>query len=109
MKILCLGRKGDSRSAVLAWILKQLGHDAIAVGMRCMGKDTRIMLLDWADLILLLHEKCGEGVAQEYWGKLKVWPIGKDVYFKPPDQALIDILEVHMRRDGLWPQDNSVS
>lgn len=103
MKILCLGRKGDSRSVALAWLLKQLGHDAIAVGMRCMGRDTRKMMLDWAEMIILLHEKCGEGVPQEYWSKLKMWPIERDVWFKQPDKDLIDILRTHMKRDGLWP------
>lgn len=101
MKILCLGRKGDSRSVCLAWMLKQLGHDAVAVGMRCMGKDTREMMLKWADVIVLLHEKCGEGVAEEYWPKLKIWPIGRDTYFRGFDPVLIDILQIHMRRDGL--------
>lgn len=105
MKVLCLGRKGDSRSACLAWMLKQLGHDAIAVGMRCMGKDTRIMMLDWADIIVLLHEKCGEGVAREYWGKLKMWPIDKDIWFKGFDPGLVEILKTHMKRDGLWPEN----
>ena len=103
-KILCLGRKGDSRSVALAWMLKQIGHDAIAVGMRCMGKDTREMMLKWADMIILLHEKCGEGVAQEYWSKLKMWPIERDIYFKGFDEGLLKILETHMRRDGLWPE-----
>ena len=102
MKILCLGRKGNSRSAALAWLLKQRGHDAIAVGMRCMGRDTREMMLDWAEVVILLHEKCQEGVPREYWHKLKVWPIGRDVYFQGFNNVLLELLEIHLKREGLW-------
>jgi hypothetical protein len=101
MKILCLGRKGDSRSVALAWLLKLKGHDAIAVGMRCMGRDTRKMMLDWADKIILLHQKCQEGVPSKYWDKLTIWPIGRDVYFKEPDKRLVDVLNILIKRDKL--------
>jgi len=101
MKILCLGRKGNSRSVALAYLLKQRGHDAIAVGMRHMGKDTRKMMLAWADLIILLHQKCGEGVPQEYWHKLKMFPVGRDVYFQGFSEALIGLLEIHLKREKL--------
>ncbi len=101
MKILCLGRKGDVRSVALAWLLKHRGHDAIAVGMRCMKKDTRKMMLDWADLIILLHEKCQEGVPEEYWGKLKIWQVGRaDQYFKGFNKRLIKLLETYLKREG---------
>ena len=102
MKILCLGRKGDSRSVTLAWLLKRRGHDAIAAGMRCMGKDTRMMMLNWADLIILLHQKCQEGIPQDYWHKLKVWPVGRDVYFQGFNEALIHLLKIHMKRENLY-------
>ena len=102
MKILCVGRKGDSRSVALAWLLKQRKHDAIAVGMRCMRKDTRKMMLDWADQIILLHQKCQEGISSDYWSKLKVWPLGRDIYFQEPRGDLLGLLEIHMKRDGLW-------
>lgn len=103
MKILCLGRKGDIRSVALAWLLKGTrGHDAIAVGMRHMGKDTRKIMLDWADLIILLHEKCQEGIPEEYWGKLKIWEIGRaDEYFKEFDKHLIEMLAKYIKRENL--------
>lgn len=102
MKILCLGRKGDSRSVCLAWLLKQRGHDAIAVGMRCMGKDTREMMLAWAEMVILLHQKCQEGIDEKYYSKLKVWPVGRDVYFRAFSPALMSLLEIHMKREKLW-------
>jgi hypothetical protein len=99
-RVLCLGRKGDMRSAALAYLLKLRGHDAIAVGMRTMGRDTRKMMLDWADEIVLLHEKCGEGVPREYWPKLRMWEVGRDVYSKRFHDKLIKMLEAHIERDG---------
>jgi len=102
MRILCLGRKGDVRSVALAWLLKGAKHDAIAVGMRCMSKDTRKMMLDWADLIILLHEKCQEGVSEEYWDKLKIWQVGRsDKYFREFDKQLIEILGKYIKREKL--------
>ena len=100
MKILCMGRHGNSRSATLAYLLKRREHDAIAVGMRCMGKDTRKMMLDWADLIILLHQKCQEGVPQDYWSKLKIWQVGRDRYFKP-NPVLVEMLEGYIEREKL--------
>jgi|26BtaG_2_1085354.scaffolds.fasta_scaffold01759_5 hypothetical protein len=101
-KILCLGRKGDVRSAALAWLLKQKGYDAIAVGMRCMGKDTRKMMLDWADLIILLHAKCEEGVAKGYLHKLKSWGVGRwQPYFQGFNEHLINKLNIHIKREKL--------
>lgn len=101
MKILCVGRKGNSRSVVLAYLLKLKGHDAIAVGMRCMGRDTRKMMLDWADLIVVLHEKCQEGIPEEYWGKTRIWEVGPDIYLKGFDENLTYMLETNMKRESL--------
>ena len=101
MKIVCLGRHGNSRSVTLAYLLKKRGHEAIAVGMRCMGRDTRKMLFDWADLIILLHQKCRAGVDQDYWGKTKIWQIGRDVYFREPDQRLVYMLNIYIEREKL--------
>lgn len=101
MKVLCLGRHGNSRSVALAYLLKRKGHDAIAVGMRCMRRDTRKMLLDWANLIVLLHEKCQEGVPDEYWSKLKIWEVGKDTYFKEFDEHLIELLNGYIESEKL--------
>uniref|UniRef100_A0A6H1ZT93 Uncharacterized protein n=1 Tax=viral metagenome TaxID=1070528 RepID=A0A6H1ZT93_9ZZZZ len=89
------------RSAALAYLLKLKGHDAIAVGMRCMGRDTRKMMLDWAEKIIVLHEKCQEGVAQEYWDKLNIWEVGPDVYRKKYHANLIFMLEANIKREGL--------
>lgn len=102
MKILCVGRKGNSRSVALAYLLKQRGHDAIAVGMRCMGRDTRKMMLDWAELIVLLHDKCIEGILPEYHYKLKRLNLGNcDEYFQGFHHDLILLLEAFIKYEKL--------
>jgi len=102
MRILCLGRQGNVRSVALAWLLKGKGHDAIAVGMRRMDRGTRKMLLDWAELIILLHQKCQEGIPSEYWPKLKIWPVGREeAYFQGFHQGLIDLFKTLIERDKL--------
>ena len=86
----------------MAWLLKNKGHDAIAVGMRCMGRDTRKMMLDWAELIILLHEKCQEGIPREYWHKLKIWEVGReDLYFREQNKELTEILNNNIQRENL--------
>lgn len=101
MKILCLGRKGNNRSVILASLLKDRGHDAIAVGMRCMGKDTRKTMLDWADRIILLHNKCGEGVPQEYWQKMRIWEVGSERPLINFDSSLVKLFEDYIKWDNL--------
>ena len=102
MKILCLGRQGNSRSVTLAYLLKNRGHDAIAVGMRRMGKDTRKIMLDWADRIVLLHQKCQEGIPSEYWSKLIIWSVGREkAYWQDFHPGLISLFETLIKRDKL--------
>jgi hypothetical protein len=101
-KILCLGRQGNVRSVTLAYLLKNKGHDAIAVGMRRMGKGTRMMMLDWAEIIILLHQKCQEGVPSKYWPKLRIWPVGREkAYMRDYHQGLVELFEALIKRDKL--------
>ena len=101
MKILCLGRKGNNRSVALAGILKLKGHDAIAVGMRCMGRDTRKMMLDWADKIILLHNKCIEGVPRDYHGKLTKFHVSCVEKMPTFDVAVVSLIEGFVGKEGL--------
>lgn len=101
MKILCIGRKGDNRSVALAWLLKQKGHDAIAVGMRRMGRDTRKMMLNWADLIIVIHAKCCEGVPKEYRHKMKKWTIPYSEAYPATNKDMLELLEALIKRDKL--------
>ena len=101
MKILALGRKGNNRSVALAYLLKLKGHDAIAVGMRCMSRDTRKMMLDWADKIILLHNKCIEGVPRDYYNKLIKFHVNCVEEFPTFREGIIDSLKKFIEREKL--------
>lgn len=101
MKILCLGRKGNNRAVALACLLKLKGHDAIAVGMRCMGRDTRKMMLDWAEKIILLHNKCIEGVPEEYHRKLTNFHVSCEETIPKFDDEMVKWFEAFIEKEGL--------
>lgn len=100
-KILCIGRKGNNRSVALAYLLKLRGHDAIAVGMRCMRRDTRKMMLDWAEKIILLHNKCIEGVPEEYHNKLITYHVGCVEKVPEFDKEMMRWMEAFVEKENL--------
>lgn len=90
MKILCLCHRGNSRSVALAWILKEeRGHEAIASGVDVIGEDTRKMLYDWAEKIILVDKRYEHWIPTEYRKKLWIWDVGRDSYFNGFDKKLI--------------------
>ena len=101
MKILCLGRKGNNRAVALACLLKLKGHDAMSAGMRCMGRDTRKMMLDWADKIILLHNKCIEGVPRDYHDKLIKFHVNCVEEFPTFREGIIDTFKEFIEKEKL--------
>ena len=87
MKILCICERGNSRSPTLGWILKdRMGHDVIAMGIRANSNETKQMLYKWAERIILVDKDFLPEIPQEFHEKVKVWDVGKDIYFIPhPD------------------------
>ncbi len=49
MKFLCICYGGNVRSVALAQVIKEAGHEAIAVGDKYISKDTIALLTTWAD------------------------------------------------------------
>ena len=56
MKFLCICMGGNVRSVALAQKLKEMGHEAIAIGIDYTEKDTLLMLSKWADRIIDVRE-----------------------------------------------------
>ena len=82
MKILCVCQRGNSRSVALAYIFKdRLNQDAIAMGIRTASDETKQMLYDWADSIILVDGKFANEMPIRHIGKTKVWDVGPDRYF----------------------------
>lgn len=89
MKVLCLCQKGNSRSVVLAWLLrKQFGHETLAAGMVAARRETRNMLYQWADRIILVVPRYQHWIPEEYRHKLRVIDAEGDP-FKGHDEALL--------------------
>lgn len=89
MKVLCLCQKGNSRSVVLAWLLRKMfKHETLAAGMVTTSRATRDLLYQWADRIILVVPKYQHWVPQEYMDKLRVIDAGGDPW-KGHDTALM--------------------
>lgn len=91
MKVLCVCQEGNSRSVVLASILKnELAYDALAMGIRKTSEPTKEMLYEWADMIVLVDKTFVPEIPTKYLNKLAVWDVGQDRYFQGFSQDLID-------------------
>ena len=89
MKVLCLCQKGNSRSVVLAWLLrKQFGHETLAAGMVTASRATRKMLYEWADRIILVVPRYQHRIPEECRDKLRVIDAGGDPW-NGHDEALL--------------------
>lgn len=101
MKILCICEGGNSRSATLAFLLKDgLHQDALAMGMGRASDETKNMLYKWADVIILVAGEFKDEIPKEFKSKLKVWDVGHDVYWGGASRRLIDKYKEYMQKDG---------
>lgn len=81
-KILCICERGNSRSVALAYLLKDgLNQDAIAMGIHTAGDDTKEMLYQWAESIILVDKRLEEEIPEQYHHKMVIWDVGPDRYF----------------------------
>lgn len=78
-KILCVCRWGNIRSVALARLLKKEGFDALSCGVNAMREDTKKMLANWADVILIPSEKY-RVYFSEYEKKVFDMEIGEDIW-----------------------------
>lgn len=96
MRVLCLCQKGNSRSVVLAWLLrKRFGHEALPAGMVTTSRKTREMLYQWADRIILVVPRYSHWIPEEHRGKLRVIDAMGDP-FKSHDAALLKRYEAQL-------------
>ena len=102
MKILCLCHRGNSRSVALAWILKDhMGQEAIATGMEIMSEETKKMLFDWAERIILVDKNFLPEIPEKYRDKLKIWDVGPDRFFRGFEQSLLDTYVKYINEEGI--------
>ena len=96
MKILCLCRRGNSRSVTCAYVLKHWHkQDALAAGTRNNQGKTLVMLCKWAETIILTDVTLLDDIPIHFRSKLRIWDVGTDRFFAPPERlrAMADYLE----------------
>ena len=102
MKILCVCSRGNSRSVALAWILKDHLHlDALAMGIDTNSEETKNVLYDWADRIILVDKIFEERIPKEYKTKLKIFDVGGDRFFRGFEPELLQIYINYINKEGL--------
>jgi len=98
MKFVCMCQKGNCRSVVLAYLLKKMGHHAIAIGWKTVEPEIKKQLFEWADQIIVMREYIFRHVEEPYQKKTIVFNVGRDIYFKGHDETLIDMLKKYIKR-----------
>jgi hypothetical protein len=74
---------------VLAWLLRtEFKHETLAAGMVTASRETRKMLYQWADRIVLVVPRYQHRIPEEYRHKLRVIDAEGDP-FKGHDIALL--------------------
>lgn len=99
MKIICLCARGNSRSVACAYVLKEKGHEALAAGMYSTSRATRKMLYEWADIIILHLPSIKHWIPEEYHHKVRVWDVGKDIFFRDFDKGLKQTFENYIKSE----------
>ncbi len=77
MKFACMCAGGNVRSVAMAYALKEKGHDALACGA-INSLETREMIFQWADRILVMHEPLLKHVPSQFSGKVILTDVGPD-------------------------------
>lgn len=103
MKIIIMCQQGNSRSVALAYLLKEMKHEAIAIGMLSTSRKTRKMFYDWADLIILVisEKRYKHWIPEEYHPKVKVWDVGVDRFFRGYDEELLQTFKDYFKKDPI--------
>ena len=100
-KVLCVCEHGNSRSVALAYLLKRAGHDALAMGVTTASPMTADLLANWADVVILTDSQLLPKLSPFVAGKLKIYDVGDDLYFRGFDKGLLALLQAHLERDPL--------
>lgn len=91
-KVLVFCSEGNSRSVGCAYVLKSRPHraDALAAGIRRVSPETKKMLCEWAEIIIIMHDELVPHLPEEYLPKMKLWNVGEDIYARGWKNGLTD-------------------
>ena len=96
----------------MAYVLKHLGHDALAVSHKWNSPETIQMLCKWADKIIPMTTDFREYVPEDFRSKILDADVGIDKWANPlhPElmEACIAIAEHHGLASDGWRKSNKV-
>lgn len=102
-KILTMCAGGHVRSVGLKYLLKyKYGHEALACGQDANSLETRNMLCDWADYIIVVTKDYLPEVPEKYKDKLICYEIGPDRFGYAFNSELLGICDNLIQQHGLF-------
>lgn len=100
--ILCCCEHGNNRSVTIAHILKYVeGFETMTIGLAYHTPETKKMMFEWADVIIVPEEKLLSLIPEEYKSKVKFYNIGEDVYPRPFNKVLYAKAKALMEADKI--------
>lgn len=105
MKVVTVCQGAHVRSVALKYLLTyKYSHEVLACGWESNTPETRNMLFEWADIIVIMQKKFEKYIPEKYRDdgdrrKLYCYDVGEDRYGNPfhPElqQMLIQMIEKH--------------
>jgi predicted protein tyrosine phosphatase len=103
MKIVTMCFGGNVRSVGLKFLLHaKYGHDAIACGHDYNTPETRNMLFEWADYIVVMTADFAQYVPDKYRYKTFCYDVGEDRYHNPFHPELQSQCDYMIQKHGLF-------
>lgn len=83
-KVLAVCTMGMVRSVAMSYALKSKGFDSLAMGVRAQGEDTKLMLYQWADVIIAMAQDVMDLIPPAYRNsKTMLCDVGPDRFGTP--------------------------
>ncbi len=108
MRILTICEWGAVRSVACEHALKEMGHDAMAVGWHTTSRHILQCLCRWSEAICVMEGWMIEYVPDEFRDKVRVIDVGPDHWHNPFDQELRAIINSDLR-GGLYELPTATS
>ena len=103
MKILCVCEGGNVRSVACAYLLKYMHcQDALAVSFAKNSPATILMLVEWADKIIVMQREMEAIVPFRHKPKVSVYDVGPDKWGNAFHPQLLEQVEMLIQQDTTW-------
>lgn len=102
MKILTVCDQGNNRSVQFAHLLKyKYKADVLSMGIDNTSDETKNMLFEWADYIIVTEESQLYKIPAVIRVKCRLWDVGEDRYPRPFNKELLAIVRQYIAENPL--------